>query len=291
MPFNNPIVGGTALVRPAINSPNYVPLTTGWSINADGTVDLGGGTFRGSLILGDPSAAGGAIYLAQTLPTSMQTEYSAAIFYKAPITGRPQVFIGIRKVGGRGTIDTGWILWDRTNPADPGKFVVVQRLSGSIQDTPFDLAEYFVGIVETSPGWSFPLASSQFSVAFEQIVANVAGTAETWHNITGGVGYAPNWADIGGTDQAGRYRLMPDGTVSLNGDAKTTVAVSTPSIVFTLPVGYRPAADEQFPGNVAGSRIAVQASTGRVILVDVAGTVAIPVLALSQVRFPLPGLA
>jgi hypothetical protein len=41
---------------------------------------------------------------------------------------------------------------------------------------------------------------------------------------------------------------------------------------------------------VAGSRIAVQASTGRVILVDVAGTVAIPVLGLSHVRFPLASL-
>jgi hypothetical protein len=51
--FGNPPVGNQGtLERPAIKSPNYVPGTTGWSIKRDGTVDLNGGVFRGSIIVG-----------------------------------------------------------------------------------------------------------------------------------------------------------------------------------------------------------------------------------------------
>lgn len=49
MPFSNPILGGTALVRPAIKSPNYKPGGPGWSINQDGTAEFS------SLII-DPGA-------------------------------------------------------------------------------------------------------------------------------------------------------------------------------------------------------------------------------------------
>jgi len=56
--FTNPIVGGVTLVRPSIQSPNYVPATAGWTVNADGTVEFNSGTFRGSI-----SAGGGTVLL------------------------------------------------------------------------------------------------------------------------------------------------------------------------------------------------------------------------------------
>ena len=40
MPFGNPIVAGTTLVRSSIHSPNYVKGVSGWSINADGTAQF-----------------------------------------------------------------------------------------------------------------------------------------------------------------------------------------------------------------------------------------------------------
>lgn len=44
MTFNNPVVGGDALIRQAIRSPNFVPGTsgqgTGWAINADGSAEF-----------------------------------------------------------------------------------------------------------------------------------------------------------------------------------------------------------------------------------------------------------
>jgi len=51
MAFNNPIVGGTTLIREAIKSPNYVPGVSGWSINKDGSAEFNDVTIRGSLIV------------------------------------------------------------------------------------------------------------------------------------------------------------------------------------------------------------------------------------------------
>jgi hypothetical protein len=111
-------------------------------------------------------------------------------------------------------------------------------------------------------------------------------TPEAWHSVAGGVGFGANWADVGLPTQTARYRLMPDGTVMLSGGVKTTAAVTGATIIFTLPAAYRPLNDEQFPSNApAGARIAIQASSGRVILLDYAGSVTIPTVALSHIRF------
>lgn len=48
--FNNPIIGGGgALVYPSIHAPNYVPGSTGWTVNKDGSVEFNNGTFRGTV--------------------------------------------------------------------------------------------------------------------------------------------------------------------------------------------------------------------------------------------------
>ncbi len=54
MPFRDPIVGGTTLVRPAIQSPNYVAGTSGWTINQDGTAELAELDARGTITSSDP---------------------------------------------------------------------------------------------------------------------------------------------------------------------------------------------------------------------------------------------
>ena len=47
--FSNPIVGGTTLIRPAIQSPNYVAGVSGWTINIDGSAEFNNVTIRGTL--------------------------------------------------------------------------------------------------------------------------------------------------------------------------------------------------------------------------------------------------
>jgi hypothetical protein len=56
VPFGNPIIGGQSkLIREAIQSPNYLPGVSGWSINRDGTAEFASGTFRGPISVTDPN--------------------------------------------------------------------------------------------------------------------------------------------------------------------------------------------------------------------------------------------
>jgi hypothetical protein len=52
MTFNNPVVGGTTLIRAAIQSPNFVTGVSGWSIDKDGDAEFNSldvrGTFSGN---------------------------------------------------------------------------------------------------------------------------------------------------------------------------------------------------------------------------------------------------
>lgn len=57
MPFSNPIVGGTALVRPAINSPNFQTGAQGWSINRDGSAEFNNIVIRNGTVV-----SGSALY-------------------------------------------------------------------------------------------------------------------------------------------------------------------------------------------------------------------------------------
>jgi hypothetical protein len=57
MPFSNPLVGGGgALIRDAIQSPDYVPGVRGWAIKRDGSAEFNDATVRGVFVTG---AAGG----------------------------------------------------------------------------------------------------------------------------------------------------------------------------------------------------------------------------------------
>ena len=49
----NPVVGGTVLRRAAVQSPNYVPGTSGWTINQDGSAEFNNLTIRGTFLGAD----------------------------------------------------------------------------------------------------------------------------------------------------------------------------------------------------------------------------------------------
>jgi len=57
MPFEDPVVSGTVLVRPAIRSPNYSAGVTGWTINVDGSAEFSDVVMRGEVYVG-PSSDG-----------------------------------------------------------------------------------------------------------------------------------------------------------------------------------------------------------------------------------------
>lgn len=53
MQFNDPIASGLFLVRESLRSPNYVPGSTGWTINADGSAEFSDVDIRGRLATGE----------------------------------------------------------------------------------------------------------------------------------------------------------------------------------------------------------------------------------------------
>ena len=53
MRFQDPIVGGSTLIRPAIQSPDYVAGVSGWAIKRDGPAEFYSVTMRGSWIVTD----------------------------------------------------------------------------------------------------------------------------------------------------------------------------------------------------------------------------------------------
>lgn len=67
------------------------------------------------------------------------------------------------------------------------------------------------------------------------------GTSEAWHEAK----LASGWENNGGAYAPMRYRLLPDGNLQIDGLVKSTSASAT--TIFTLPTGYIPAYDAEFP--------------------------------------------
>lgn len=91
MPFTNPIIAGTTLIREAIQSPDYVAGVSGWSINRDGSVEFNNAVVRGTLTtpgvsvtdtgLAIPATAAPAypgFVFTTDIPALLQAKYSSA---------------------------------------------------------------------------------------------------------------------------------------------------------------------------------------------------------------------
>lgn len=88
---------------------------------------------------------------------------------------------------------------------------------------------------------------------------------DSWHNVTGGVGFQNSWQDYGTPWSPCRYRKVGDLT-TIQGLCKLG---ARPATIFTLPAGYRPGKNLIFGTHDAGggtvySELRVQ-STGEVI--------------------------
>lgn len=79
MPYGNPVVAGTVLVRTAIQSIDYVAGVSGWAITRAGSVEFNNGTFRGTLVAGGGNITLGATGLhVQGVGRQMDINASAA---------------------------------------------------------------------------------------------------------------------------------------------------------------------------------------------------------------------
>lgn len=77
MAFKNQPVAGTTLVYPAIQSPNYVAGSTGWTINQDGSAEFNNITARGNLIVG-PTGTQTWVVSGSSIPAALTAFYASS---------------------------------------------------------------------------------------------------------------------------------------------------------------------------------------------------------------------
>ena len=100
MAFNNDVVGGITLIRSAIQSANYIPGVSGWTINRDGSSEFASGTFRGPVIVIDPSTGNVLASIGANGNVSAQNFYATgdviigSLSVLAAITQAPRGVVG-----------------------------------------------------------------------------------------------------------------------------------------------------------------------------------------------------
>jgi len=251
MGFQNPVVGGTALRIPAIQSPNYNPGVAGWIIKIDGSAEFNNLTIRGTFEGNDFVLDSDGLFIYSGTPAAGNliasiTPTSGTDSFGNTYLGGINTYSGASFVG----LNVGNLLLGLT--ADSSKAGVVGLVGG---DGIAGISPFSTANPDTS-GWQLqdgdrtttPTSASGFPHAMldgtvwvrDAIVqatdnANV-WTAETWHTPT----FSGSWVTTGtlngnSTFRGLQYRKDAEDNVWVLGAATTTAAGGS---VFTLPSGY-----------------------------------------------------
>lgn len=251
--FAHDIAGGDgALIIDALHSPDYVPATTGWTVNQDGSAEFNDlvlrGTFQGNdfvlntsglftysgaagpntLIASEAGAAGtdpyGNAYLAgiasyQVISGAGHAAVSSAGAYTFYVSG------------GAGLAGP----WNQENAIAPAVHQIGLAVTDSIGRSLFLISN-------PDPN------NSEMIVAAEDPAKS--GFAESWHTMPA---FTTNWAHsgtgVGGHPAYGEYKLFADGTLGLRCSGLTTAAPggSTGTQLCTLPAPYVTSQYRYFP--------------------------------------------
>lgn len=262
----NPIVGGTTLRIPAIQSPGFITGVTGWAINADGTAEFNGLTLHGTITLG--SGGNNVIILDFTRRAIfMYNSVGQLMFSIAPTAGTDALGsayqIGMTSylagdVHSFANLVNGLI---QTNISDGTLGFGVQQFAASVasgQQPRVSLTSpLFSGVAAGSQIdlWGQDQAATKLpfiamgrsdSVALDFRLRGILNfsdptsfppTAEAFHLAS----LNANWTNTGaGFGRAG-YRITPLGKIALTGLIQWGAAATpAPDPIFTLPTGYRP---------------------------------------------------
>lgn len=281
MGFQNPIVGGTALRIPAIQSPNYNPGVAGWIIKIDGSAEFNNltirGTFNGNnfilnssgLFIYSGTPANGNL-IASIAPASGTDSFGNAYLdgivtysgasFAALSTGN--VYFGLIADGyptaglvGLSGADEVFATSPTSNTnTDAATWALVDGLTSV---TPQSASGYpHIDIGASTAG----MAAWLHGALLYATANGGVSTAETWHNPS----YNANWSGtttfgtISGGLRTLQYRRDAEDNLWLNGCF--TAAAGAGSSVFQLPnTGYRPVTNGAFPvafissGGVAGN--------------------------------------
>ncbi len=257
MGFENPIVGGTSLRIPAIQSPDFSPGVSGWIIRIDGSAEFNNLTIRGEFvgvnfilnvdglfIYSGPPAAGSLIASIAAAPgvddfgnTYLDgiVTYSGASF---AALSTAEAWFGLIANGYTTAGQIGLSGGDAVFASSPTSVANTDAatwklVDGLVSVTPRSAAGYphlDVGAATAGvTGW--------INGAWVQSTVSAGvSTAETWHTP----GFAATWATTGtlngnATFQGMQYRKDAEDNVWISGGA---VSSGTPGTIFTLPSGY-----------------------------------------------------
>lgn len=278
--FADPLVDGNGkLIIPAVQSPNFVEGSSGWSIEQNGNAEFNDVVFRGTLegtevifnsagvffyngvpaagnLIGSWAVTGGHDQFGNAFNPGLLTYYpsgAVALISSFPFTG-DGAELGVYSdtaLGNVGNIftGTGW----SGNPAIGWISAVATLTTGTVES---DMA------LNTAGGWF-----GDNHAAYQPGTFN----PETWHVVTSfGTNFGPH-----ATDQAPRFRAEPvgqGGMVRLDGCVATTASVTSGATMFSVGTAYAPKQRKRFTGvnNISGFT-----AGGTLVMVDTSGNVTI----------------
>lgn len=243
---DNPIVGGTVLRRPAIQSPNYVAGSTGWTINADGSVEFNNAAIRGELDVGvSPNPR---FQFTSTIPTVLSTwgaannvTFNAVNLFYWNATNF--IFAAVGIFAGQNCFFHG--SYDTVN----GVYILDRLLNNGANNLETRFGSYTLNAFQEL--WTTQQILVQIGDGSQindllkvncdlQILGNliklVGGSAETWHTPTLLNSFSQNTPTL-------QYRLIasPPNTVQVYGVVTSGTTVTSGTSIAQLPAGYRPA--------------------------------------------------
>lgn len=245
MPFSNPVVGGTALVRAAIKSPNYVAGSQGWTINRDGSAEFSGVTMRGNLTLVGTSGRQLALTVDNSGIPGIHYTDTAAAGKSGDIFAQAQLGTVVLILSSGSVLNLGSQLTQPTLQLGPrvATLGILEPGTGAIHGGNLALLEQRSAIEywDPNPVPAAKLNSVELNKDNVLVQKPMIVTGETWHTP---VLTAPFINVAAGNVQ---YRLLPNGDVELRGGANYNSAPPVGGFpIFTLPVGYRPTMQDEY---------------------------------------------
>lgn len=253
MAFDNPIVAGNVLIREAVRSPNYVPGTSGWSINRDGSAEFADVDIRGTLESPNyvPGVSGwhldndGSAELQDLIMRGtwrVQNTASGDAYIEGGILGNIPY---VKWTGLTGFTDKSYLM-------QMGDASGVVRMRSGVEPHSSQATINYVadkGIaMQASPGGASVLFDNDRG--YLQAGSWAPWVPEVWNNITPAQ-FKNGYHNQGGAWYSAGYCKYPDGTVALRGlinCSGTLASRASGTVTATLPVGYRPSGDCIFMG-------------------------------------------
>ena len=242
MGFSNEAVGGTTLVRPAIQSPNFVHGSAGWTVNQDGSAEFNNLTLRG------------------TFTGTNYVQNSSGLFFYSGTPASGNLVASISNVSGTDAYGNAYLAGVTSYTAAAGiGFVAAAESLGAIT--------YYTAATMAGPWTSQGSIGLTLDHTGSNVVTKLAGANgngpfinrlgfltgenpsaaadETWHTAAAG----SSWTGTIG------YKITAENEVFLWSNTLTSPAASVNGVtIITLPSGYRPAHNMTFEvgQNVSG---------------------------------------